>query len=237
MSTNPTILAIDTATSACSVALSYDGTIHQQFEVGSNIHSTVLLSMVDSVFEQASLSVKQLDAVAVGQGPGSFTGLRIGVGVGQGIAYGAACPMIGVSSLQALAHAMASQNTSVTVLAGIDARMGEIYWAEFAASKADTVMVGEMQVSSPEDVLCSQKHFFLVGNAWDVYSEQLNNDIASRVPDMHESFTYPNASNLLHLATMKYNLNETVAAADFAPIYVRNNVAKKSTKPLPGKRV
>jgi len=127
----PVLLAIETATSSCSAALSVDGEVCERIEVGQNIHSQVLLSMINELFQESALEVGQLDAVAVGQGPGSFTGLRIGIGVAQGIAYGADCPMIGVSSLDALALQAA---TDGRVLATIDARMGEIYWGVAALS-------------------------------------------------------------------------------------------------------
>ena len=97
------ILAIETATSSCSAALRIDGEVVIRNEIGNNLHSQVLLGMVESLLVQAKLDAQALEAVAVGQGPGSFTGLRIGVGVGQGLAFGANCPMIGVSSLDALA--------------------------------------------------------------------------------------------------------------------------------------
>ena len=103
MKTNPVILAIETATSRCSVALCYQAHTYTRDQVGNNVHSKVLLGMVSEVLAQAGISASGIDAVAVGQGPGSFTGLRIGVGVAQGIAYGADVPMVGISSLDALA--------------------------------------------------------------------------------------------------------------------------------------
>ena len=117
------ILALETATSCCSVALRIDGDIVQRSEVGNNIHSKVLLGMVESLLLEASITAQNIEAVAVGQGPGSFTGLRIGVGVGQGLAFGANCPMIGVSSLDALAL---QAQRSGPVISAIDARMGEV---------------------------------------------------------------------------------------------------------------
>jgi len=79
------ILAIETATSSCSVALTYDDRVFARNQTGNNIHSNVLLDMVNDVLAEAKIASKQLQAVAVGQGPGSFTGLRIGIGVAQGM--------------------------------------------------------------------------------------------------------------------------------------------------------
>ena len=126
------ILAIDTATEACSVALNLHGTVTQRFEIAPNGHSKLVLDMAESLLKQCGLDLQQLDALAVDVGPGSFTGLRIGVGVAQGLAYGAGRKVIPVGSLDALAHGVfyeASHEASqATVLAAIDARMGQIYY-------------------------------------------------------------------------------------------------------------
>ena len=250
--TNPTILAIETATSGCSAALLHDGHVEELYEVGNNIHSKKLLSMISELFAQASIVARDLDFVAVGQGPGSFTGLRIGVGVGQGIAYGSGCRMIGVSSLDALAQSLmesaSSLNDPLTVLAAIDARMGEVYWAEYCLKKDALERIGDWQVSPPEAVssnsysvnnscsVNSKNTVKLVGNAWPEYWEQFNNSIRD-AGHIVEGTLYPSARHILQLAIKEEHANNSVPAADFAPIYVRNDVAKKSTKPLPGRRV
>ena len=118
MNTQTVILAIETATSSCSVALNHQEGVLVRHEVGNNVHSKVLLEMVQDVLNEAGLKADDIDAVAVGQGPGSFTGLRIGVGVAQGIAYGIDAPMIGLSSLDALANQAPNDGR---IIAGIDA--------------------------------------------------------------------------------------------------------------------
>ncbi|MEM7361258.1 MAG: tRNA (adenosine(37)-N6)-threonylcarbamoyltransferase complex dimerization subunit type 1 TsaB [Pseudomonadota bacterium] len=226
------ILALETATSACSVALVNEDRVFQREQIGNNIHSQVLLVMVQEVLQEAGISVADLDAVAAGQGPGSFTGLRIGVGVAQGLAYGAGCPMIGISSLDALA---AQANSSGKLIAGIDARMGEIYWCVYTVKEDDIQRRSELQLSNPGD-LCSvlqadeQRNVLLVGNAWAEYREALG-DVLQRhevLPDV----LYPNATGVLQLAQAKYAVREWVSAPEFAPEYVRNNVAKKSVRPV-----
>ena len=119
------ILAIETATSSCSVALSVGDLMFERSEIGNNIHSQKLLSMIEAVLSESQINVSDLNAVAVGQGPGFFTGLRIGIGVAQGIAYGVNCKMLGISSLAALAQQALDKGY---VIAGIDARMNEVYW-------------------------------------------------------------------------------------------------------------
>lgn len=239
LASEPTILAIETATSMCSAALLRGGEITQQVESGNNIHSRVLLDMVHALLQDASITAAALDAVAVGQGPGSFTGLRIGVGVGQGIAYGAHCPMIGVSSLHALAQAALALNLLApcdTVLAGIDARMGEVYWAEFEREGDVLLLQGDMQVCVPENIAVGAKSFALVGNAWPEYWADFEAGIHLKGRLLKE-VGCPEAQHILALAAAKYVDGDTVDAVQFAPNYVRDDVAKKSTKPLPGKRI
>jgi len=230
-----TILAIETATACCSVALSHQGELNERSLVGNNIHSQVLLEMVQELLQLASIAVSDLNAVAVGQGPGSFTGLRIGVGVAQGIAYGADCPMIGVSSLDALAITVPDDGV---VLAGIDARMGEVYWAAYDKKLNTIERITPLHVSLPQAISVqgsspSQKRMQLVGNAWQEYAEQLSadlNELISKQNGLDADIEYPTAASLILLATQAFERGETISAVDFAPEYVRNNVAKKPKK-------
>lgn len=226
------ILAIETASSSCSVALRVGGEIKERSEVGNNIHSGVLLDMVDDLITSANLSPQGLDAVAVGQGPGSFTGLRIGVGVGQGLAFGANCPMIGVSSLDALAM---QSNQDGAVIAMLDARMGEVYWREYRKANGAIERMHDVTVSSPSNVVSSADKLNVIGNAWDVYAGGFSS-LAQKVDLENAGLIYPSAAALLILAELKYRQQDWVDATAFAPIYVRNDVAKKSTKKLPGRR-
>jgi tRNA threonylcarbamoyladenosine biosynthesis protein TsaB len=219
------ILAIETATSSCSVALSAAGQVLSRTEVGSNIHSQVVLQMVREVLDEAELRVKELEAVAVGQGPGSFTGLRIGVGVAQGIAYGAACSMIGVSSLDALANQAAGLGP---VIAAIDARMGEVYWCEYIKSAGTVTRQCQLQVSAPQRLTSvAQSDVQLVGNAWEEYKGQFNAELLARAT-VDTSQVYPSAVSMLELAKQSFAQGHIINPVDFAPEYVRNNVAKKS---------
>lgn len=222
---NPIILAIETATSSCSAALSDGKRVLEHAEVGSNVHSKVLLEMIATLFNDFKLSATDLNAVAVGQGPGSFTGLRIGVGVGQGIAYGANCPMIGVSSLDALAL---QSDKDGLVIAGVDARMGEIYWCEYQKQGRRLTRLTDLQVTPPDQVGCSGKGY-LVGNAWSEYLDSLDQELIAQT-EWLRNITYPSAKALLSLAGAQFEKGSHVSAAEFAPIYVRDDVAKKSLK-------
>ncbi|MFT7661659.1 MAG: tRNA threonylcarbamoyladenosine biosynthesis protein TsaB, partial [Gammaproteobacteria bacterium] len=120
------ILAIDTVTQACSVALLTETQRYQQARFEANTHSAFVLGMVDGVLKEAALSLADIDLIAVNNGPGSFTGIRIGVGVAQGLAYGANIPVLGINALAVLA---AQSTESGSILSMIDARMGQVYWA------------------------------------------------------------------------------------------------------------
>ena len=224
------ILAIETATPACSIALGLkEGgrtEVFSRCEIGANIHSQKLLEMVNTLLLDNNISCKELDAIAVGQGPGSFTGLRIGVGVAQGLAYGCHIPMIGVSSLAALALRSPSDGS---VIAGIDARMGQIYWAEYSKQKEQLSVVSESQVSEPSAVSGSIPNPVLVGNAWAVYENELPKELVQGAA-ASSNIEYPQADEILPLAWLKFAQGEFVPAMEFTPHYVRNDVAKKSLK-------
>ena len=129
------ILAIDTATEACSVALWNDGTIKAHFELCPREHTQRILPMVEEILAAGDLTLTDIDALAFGRGPGSFTGVRIGIGIAQGLALGANLPMIGVSTLATMAQGAWRKNGATRVLAAIDARMGEVYWADIARAR------------------------------------------------------------------------------------------------------
>ena len=231
------LLAIETATSNCSVALSHAGKIFERAENGSNVHSQVLLTMVREVLDDADVAISELHAIAVGQGPGSFTGLRIGVGVAQGLAYGCGCQMIGISSLEVLAHQAPMDGS---VIAAIDARMGEVYWCEFIKSGHSLARQSALMVTPPEQMLTtlqSPKHnsVQLLGNAWSEYSERFSQDFRDAVTPVAEQL-YPSATSLLTLAKDAYSRGQTISPVDFAPEYVRNDVAKKSAAQVAKKR-
>lgn len=129
------ILAIDTATEACSVAVWNQGEIHALFELCPREHTQRILPMVQQVLAESGLALNQLDALAFGRGPGSFTGVRIGIGIAQGLALGADLPMLGISTLQTMAQGAWRVCGAERVLAAIDARMGEVYWGSSNAKR------------------------------------------------------------------------------------------------------
>ena len=126
------ILAIDTSTEACSAALLIDGDLQGVYKLAPREHSLLILKMIDGLLSDAGITVSELDAIAFGRGPGSFMGLRIAAGVVQGIAYAHELPVIPVSTLKAIAQRASEETRHQHVLAAIDARMDEVYWAAYS---------------------------------------------------------------------------------------------------------
>nr|WP_113866211.1 tRNA (adenosine(37)-N6)-threonylcarbamoyltransferase complex dimerization subunit type 1 TsaB [Brenneria salicis]NMN91575.1 tRNA threonylcarbamoyladenosine biosynthesis protein TsaB [Brenneria salicis ATCC 15712 = DSM 30166]RBP63045.1 tRNA threonylcarbamoyladenosine biosynthesis protein TsaB [Brenneria salicis ATCC 15712 = DSM 30166]RLM30795.1 tRNA (adenosine(37)-N6)-threonylcarbamoyltransferase complex dimerization subunit type 1 TsaB [Brenneria salicis ATCC 15712 = DSM 30166] len=228
------ILALDTATEACSVALWNDGEIHSLFEVCPREHTQRVLPMVQQVLAEGGLTLGELDAVAFGQGPGSFTGVRIGIGIAQGLALGAELPMIGVSTLATLAQGAFRRINATQVLAAIDARMGEVYWAQYQRD-ADGVWQGDASeaVLTPLQTqtltAALQGEWVTVGTGWQTYPDLVvHAALTLRDGDM----LLPRAEDMLPLAYRQWRAGQAVSVELAQPRYLRNDVAWKK---LPGR--
>ncbi|MCG8709928.1 tRNA (adenosine(37)-N6)-threonylcarbamoyltransferase complex dimerization subunit type 1 TsaB [Brenneria sp. 4F2] len=228
------ILALDTATEACSVALWNDGEIHSLFEVCPREHTQRVLPMVQQVLAESGLALNMLDALAFGQGPGSFTGVRIGIGIAQGLALGADLPMIGVSTLATLAQGAFRRRGATQVLAAIDARMGEVYWAQYRR-EADGCWQGDASeaVLTPQQVLTLTEplrgEWTTVGTGWKTYADLANHPTLS----LQDGETLlPQAEDMLPLACRQWNEGQSVSVEQAQPRYLRNEVAWKK---LPGR--
>ena len=218
-----TILAIETSTEFCSVALAIDNQIVVEEKLAPRQHTELILPMVESVLNEASLSLHELDAIAYGKGPGSFTGVRLAAGVTQGLAYSASIPVIAVSSLAALALAVIDQSTNIAV--ATDARMGEIYHAAFANvnSADDLVRVNEVLIHPADLTLDDNSPWLAVGNGWKNYHDIL----ARRYPELcQESLCnlLPSARHILPIAEVMYSKRQLLTAKQAMPLYLRSNV-------------
>lgn len=233
------ILALDTATEACSVALYNDGEQTSLFEVCPQQHTQRILPFVDQLLTESGLTLNQLDVLAFGKGPGSFTGVRIGIGIAQGLALGADLPLIGVSTLQTMAEGCRRVNNAHQVLAGIDARMGEIYLGCYSINQNNS-----WQEQRPEAVLTPQqaidqlselkREWLLAGTAWHAYPD-LAKQIQDKQPDcqlVQSSINFPSALDMLPLALHAWQNGLTEPVSQVEPSYLRNNVAWKK---LPGR--
>ena len=228
------ILALDTATEACSVALLLDGVVDAHFELCAREHTQRILPLVEEMLTRHQLALTQLDALAFGRGPGSFTGVRIGIGIAQGLALGAMLPMIGISTLATLAQGAYRQQGATRVLAAIDARMGEVYWAEYQRD-AQGVWHGEASESvlSPEAALARMQalegEWFTAGTGWQAWP-QLQQGHALTLRE--SGVELPAAEDMLPLAQQAWQRGETVQPEHAEPTYLRNEVAWKK---LPGR--
>ncbi|MGB5065729.1 MAG: tRNA (adenosine(37)-N6)-threonylcarbamoyltransferase complex dimerization subunit type 1 TsaB, partial [Candidatus Competibacter sp.] len=143
------LLALDTATDACSAAVWVDGVVHERYELAPRRHAALILPMIEAVLAEAGLRPAQLDAVAFGRGPGAFTGVRIAVGIAQGIAFAADLPVVPVSTLAALALGVGRETGHARLAVALDARMSEVYWGTYVVTADDAELLGEERVCAP----------------------------------------------------------------------------------------
>ncbi|KOC89083.1 tRNA (adenosine(37)-N6)-threonylcarbamoyltransferase complex dimerization subunit type 1 TsaB [Winslowiella iniecta] len=229
------ILAIDTATEACSVALLNDESIDALFELCPREHTQRILPMVQQVLANNQLNLNQLDALAFGRGPGSFTGVRIGIGIAQGLGLGADLPLIGVSTLATMAQGAWRQTGATRVLAAIDARMGEVYWAEYQRDEQGN-WLGESSeaVLKPDAAMARMAQldgeWATVGTGWKAWPELAEQSPLQLTATAVE---LPAAEDMLPLAVLALATGHTVAAEHAEPTYLRNEVTWKK---LPGRQ-
>lgn len=228
------ILAIDTATESCSVAVWNEGVVASRFEISPREHTQKILPMVKSALEEANITLQSLDVLAFGRGPGSFTGVRIGVGVAQGIALGAELPMIGISSLATMAEGVFRTTGIKHVLVAIDARMGEIYCAQYQRNGAGA-WVGEdtEAVMKPEQFIEALQSmtgtWAMAGTGWQAYP-----DLKEALPFtvVETEITLPAAQDMLPLAVTAWHEGKATKVENAEPVYLRNEVTWKK---LPGR--
>ena len=233
-------LAIDASTEACSVALQVHNKVYSRYDLCPQSHSLQLLPMVDEVLTEAGITLSQCDGLIFGRGPGSFTGVRIGVGVAQGLAFAANLPVVGVSSLQAMAQLAFNQYQQKQVLAVIDARMNEVYNGYFALDE-NNIMQEQLladniaeAVTAPELVsarLAEQisTPVYGVGTGWDAYHQQL---ASLKSNEGTPEVLFPSAEAMLVIGGAALARGEGVSAEEAQPVYVRDTV---SWKKLPGR--
>ena len=215
-------LAIDTATEACTIALQLDGHRYENV-LPQRQHAERILEQVNSVLSDAGCTLGQMDAMIWGRGPGMFTGLRIGAGVVQGLAYAAGLPVVCVSTLAVLAQA----RPEPYVLAAIDARMGQVYWAAYRKDAEGTQPLGEERVADPGSILLdSDGPFVGTGSGWDQYSVELERALGPKAGGWARD-QFPAGDALLDLGMAGFSAGRAVAAMDALPVYVRDSVAKK----------
>lgn len=218
------VLALESATEACSVALWVDGAIESCYHLAPQQQRQQLLPMVAQLLAQAGLSLTALDALAVSQGPGSFTGVRLGLGMAQGLAFGADRPLVGLSTLMILAQGAYRLSRSEQVVAAIDARLKQIYWGSYQRQGEGWQAVTADVLSTPLPPLDFLAHYpgawSRVGTGWSL----INAEQGSEQPAA-PALLYPHAQDLLPLAVAAWQRGEAVAAMQVHPCYLRDQVA------------
>jgi tRNA threonylcarbamoyladenosine biosynthesis protein TsaB len=223
------LLALDTATEACSTALLIDGIVHTEATEPGRGHAQRILPMIDALLATHSLRLEELDAIAVGHGPGGFTGVRLAVSVAQGLALGAGLPAVGISNLAAVAQLALDRNPAAShVLVCNDARMKEVYTALYVRSEAGLAgLIGAERVGSPDSVLLPSavpgQCVVGAGRAFRAYPQ-----IAARLGAglfAVEDGLLPSAGEVARLAAASLRAGGGVAPERLQPVYLRNDVA------------
>lgn len=219
------ILAIDTATHACSAALYIDGWVDEQYKYAPRMHGELILNMVDELLTNHGLTLANLDALAYGAGPGSFTGVRLATSTIQGLSFGAQKPVIPISSLLAQADAFYKYLGYSQIACAFDARMGEVYWGVYQFS------AGEWEAVVPDCVIAPDKvsvpaagEWVGVGDGWGSYAKKL-----SEITGVKQSYPrfYPHAASIAKLAAKEFAQKHFIQLpAEILPVYLRNDVVK-----------
>ncbi len=235
------ILAIDSSTEACSVALLNEKYIVKRFQLAPRKHAERLLPMIDSVLKESNIALNQLNAIACCVGPGAFTGLRIAISVAQGLAYAAKLPCIAISSLQILAAEAFNNNNHSICLSSIDARMQEVYFAGFKRGEegipkeihpqqvigAENIVLDPRLTAASGSISADHSKWVKAGTGWAVYqhSAEIEAMKALLLP-IH----FPNAEMMLAIASDHYDKHEILKPELLQPVYLRNDVAKKKSQ-------
>ena len=222
------LLAIDTSSLACTVGVMNDDAIVERHEVKAREHTRLLMPMISSALDEAGLDLGDLDAIALGNGPGSFIGMRIGASVVQGLAFGAGLNIVPVSSMAVVAAEAGGPGDTVVVAQ--DAHMHQVYLGIYRIDEAGLpVALGDERLSDIESIAdLDGLSVIAAGAGFERYPDlkALNNEHLSSEPDV----LYPRAGFLLRLAADSLNRGNSIGAEALRPAYLRQEVAKKPGK-------
>ena len=220
------VLALDTSTEYCSVALWHDGAVIERCELAGQKHSELLIDMLGALLNDAGIKLAQVDGIAFGKGPGSFTGVRIACGAAQGLAFGANLSAAGVCTLEALAEASGRPR----VIAALDARMGEIYHAAYEKQDGVWTTVSEPCLCKPEDAPpVPGENWFGAGSGFATHGNALDERYAGQMLGVDASMV-PHAAAIAALGAVQFLAGNGVDAAQALPLYLRDKVALKTSE-------
>ncbi len=221
------ILAIDTSGEACSAALLTETGPRQRLALEPRRHADLILGMVAALMEEAGLKLRELDALAFGRGPGSFTGVRIATAVVQGLAFGADLPVVPVSTLAGLAQGQHRRQGARQCLAALDARMGEIYWGRYVLDGQGLMrLVGEEAVTTPAGVeLPDEAGWQGAGSGWETHGDLLRQRLGPRIGCIDPA-AICEAQDLALLAAADFAAGLALPPEQALPVYLRDKVTQ-----------
>lgn len=221
------ILSLESSTEACSAALLHQGVIQARYQLAPRQHTHLMLAMLESLLTEATLTLRDLDAIAFSRGPGSFTGNRISASIVQAIAFAVDIPVVPISSLQCLAQGAYREYQAIQVLAAMDARMNEIYWASYRLGDEGIMLEYDPeQLSDPKQFPGTTLSPFIgVGSGWDHYPELLKSQFKENQLQQCYPERYPSAYDVALLAANAYKKGQMVSAEQAVPVYLREKVA------------
>ncbi len=215
------LLAIETATEACSIAVLVDGAVIERFEIAPRRHTELALPWAEALLAEAGIAKSQLDAIAVGRGPGAFTGVRLAIALAQGIALALDRPLLPISTLAALAMQAAGER----ILAASDARMGEIYIASFRRDGDGVVASSDEIVIAPDVYVAPDGNdWHGVGTGFAAADGALVTRLQARLATV-DATALPHAADVARLGALAFARGEAIAPERIEPAYLRNNVA------------
>ncbi len=221
------LLAVETATEACSAALSINGDILERFELAPRTHTKLILPMIDELMNEAGLTLNQLDGLAFGCGPGSFTGIRIATGVIHGIALGADLPIARISTLRAMAQDLFERTDANIAFSTIDARMDEIFWGVYQRDNNNLAeLIGEESVTAIQNLHCATDQAGIgIGSAWKAHAPALSEKLAGQL-QRYETDNLPRAAMIARLGVADFKKGLAVPVEQAMPVYLRDKVAQ-----------
>ncbi|WP_151636419.1 tRNA (adenosine(37)-N6)-threonylcarbamoyltransferase complex dimerization subunit type 1 TsaB [Noviherbaspirillum aerium] len=220
-----TILAIETSSDLASAALLHNGRLLARDSSGVQTHSQSVLPMVQQLLAEAGVPLSQCDAIAFGAGPGSFTGVRTACGVAQGLAFGADLPLVPVVTLQAMAQACRERCGADEVLVALDARMEEVYWAEYRFDNGWHTVAGPALAAA--SAVTASARATACGNGLIAYAPAFAGKEFAICPDI-----VPHAAQVATLALEELLAGRSIHAREAQPIYLRNKVALTTSERL-----
>ena len=219
------IIALDTSTPAFSIALACAEQTFTHYQWAPREHANLVLPCLETLLQQAGLNIAEIDLFTVTCGPGSFTGLRIGLSIAQALAFAHAKPVVPLSSLLVLAYGAYVEFKHPHVLAGLDARMQEVYWGayEFSATATYHLLAPE-QVIRPNKISFPKQGAYLgVGSAWETYGDSLSEAAGDSLQTYHTNID-PQAKYMLPLAKAAFMRGDVVSAERVQATYLRDKV-------------